>query len=141
MTSLLFSEFESFIARYDAITQIRIERALDAMSQQGRQVFELLPVLLHFNHPLLPGYVSGEVPHGVATLTLSPSQQQFIDDPTRNEEFTHYMSQRDSVGQFLEAMEEKNIQGAYELADKFVITSYSIHYTKLYEKSLEYLSL
>ncbi len=80
MASLLFSEFESFIARYDAITQIRTERALDAMSQQGRQVFELLPVLLHFNHPLLPGYVSGDVPHGVATLTLSPSQQQFIDD-------------------------------------------------------------
>ena len=43
-------------------------------------MFELLPVLLHFNHPLLPGYVSGDVPHGVATLTLSPSQQQFIDD-------------------------------------------------------------
>ncbi len=80
MPSPLFSEFESCIARYDAINQIRTERALDAMSPQGQQVFQLLPVLLHYNHPLLPGYVSGNVPHGVANLSLSPAQRQFIDD-------------------------------------------------------------
>lgn len=42
----------------------------------------------------------------------------FLDDPVKNEEFTHYMSQKDYVGEFLEAIEEKNIVGAYELAQK-----------------------
>ena len=50
------------------------------MSQHGQQLFELLPVLFHFNHPLLPGYVSGEVPHGIACFALSESQRDFIDD-------------------------------------------------------------
>ncbi len=43
----------------------------------------------------------------------------FIDDPVRNEEFSHYMSQRDNVGQFLDAVEDKNIIEAYALAEKY----------------------
>ncbi len=76
----LLNEFDTLIARYDAINQIRTERALEAMSQYGQQLFELLPVLFHYNHPLLPGYVSGEVPHGIACFALSLSQREFIDD-------------------------------------------------------------
>ncbi|WP_345010108.1 class I adenylate cyclase [Pseudaeromonas paramecii] len=71
---------QTLIARYDAINQAKTERALEAMSEYGQQIFELLPVLLHFNHPLLPGYVSGEVPHGIDFFTLSEAQQEFIDD-------------------------------------------------------------
>lgn len=74
------NEPQSLVARYDAITQHRIERALEAMNEHGRQLFGLLPVLFHFNHPLLPGYVSGEVPHGIASFVLSADQQAFIDD-------------------------------------------------------------
>ncbi|MGL4204749.1 MAG: class I adenylate cyclase [Aeromonadaceae bacterium] len=76
----MLNEFDTLIARYDAINQIRTERALEAMSQYGQQLFELLPVLFHYNHPLLPGYVSGEVPHGIACFSLSLSQREFIDD-------------------------------------------------------------
>ena len=76
----MLNEFDTLIARYDAINQIRTERALEAMSQYGQQLFELLPVLFHYNHPLLPGYVSGEVPHGIACFALSLSQREFIDD-------------------------------------------------------------
>lgn len=78
--SLLLNQLDTLMARYDAITQIRTERALEAMSQHGQQLFELLPVLFHFNHPLLPGYVSGEVPHGIASFVLSARQQEFVDD-------------------------------------------------------------
>ncbi len=78
--SRLPHEFATLIARYDAMNQTRTERALEAMSQHGQQLFELLPVLFHFNHPLLPGYVSGEVPHGIASFELSASQRDFIED-------------------------------------------------------------
>ena len=80
----MFTELDAhvsrLVARYDAINQTRTRRALEAMSQYGQQLFELLPVLFHFNHPLLPGYVSGEVPHGIASFVLSENQRDFIED-------------------------------------------------------------
>lgn len=50
------------------------------MSRYGQQVFQLLPVLLHYNHPLLPGYVPGNVPAGVCHFLPNERQQQFIDE-------------------------------------------------------------
>lgn len=50
------------------------------MSRYGQQVFQLLPVLLHYNHPLLPGYVPGNVPVGVCHFLPNERQQQFIDE-------------------------------------------------------------
>ena len=76
----LDAQVSRLVARYDAINQTRTLRALEAMSQYGQQLFELLPVLFHYNHPLLPGYVSGEVPHGIASFVLSENQRDFIDD-------------------------------------------------------------
>ncbi len=43
----------------------------------------------------------------------------FVDDPTKGEEFTFYMSQRDYIGKFLDALEAKNIPEAYALSEQY----------------------
>lgn len=43
----------------------------------------------------------------------------FIDDPAKNEEFSFYMSQKDYVNRFLDAVESKNLQEAYAIAEQY----------------------
>ncbi|MFJ4344754.1 class I adenylate cyclase [Pseudomonas sp. NPDC089401] len=53
-------------ARFLHINQGRLERAMEGLSTRQQLVLTLLPLLFHVNHPLLPGYVSGATPAGVA---------------------------------------------------------------------------
>ncbi|WP_043157606.1 class I adenylate cyclase [Aeromonas diversa] len=76
----MLANLETLVRRYDELNWLKTERALGIMSRYGQQVFHLLPVLLHFNHPLLPGYVSGRVPHGICNFIPNDQQQAFIDD-------------------------------------------------------------
>ncbi|ALP40626.1 class I adenylate cyclase [Aeromonas schubertii] len=76
----MLANLETLVRRYDELNRLKTERALGIMSRYGQQVFHLLPVLLHFNHPLLPGYVSGRVPHGICHFIPNGEQQSFIDD-------------------------------------------------------------
>ncbi|MBJ9977553.1 class I adenylate cyclase [Pseudomonas sp. S75] len=52
--------------RFLHVNQGRLARALEGLSGRQQGVLKLLPLLLHVNHPLLPGYVSGTTPAGVA---------------------------------------------------------------------------
>ncbi len=51
--------------RFLQINQIRFERSCQALTQRQQQFLQLLPLLFHVNHPLLPGYLSHQVPCGV----------------------------------------------------------------------------
>ena len=74
----MFKQFELLIARADAINQIKMERALEAMNEAGRRMLSMLPVLLHYHHPHLPGYISGEVPCGIANFQPDAAQRKFL---------------------------------------------------------------
>lgn len=50
--------------RFLTVNQQRLQRALGALSTRQAMVLRLLPLLLHVNHPLLPGYISGQTPSG-----------------------------------------------------------------------------
>lgn len=65
---------ETLKRRLDAINQLRIDRALAATKPAFRQIFDLLPALLHYHHPLLPGYLNKSVPHGVSFYAPSDTQ-------------------------------------------------------------------
>ncbi|WP_420916070.1 class I adenylate cyclase [Photobacterium damselae] len=78
--SNLHNYIKTLKSRLESFNQLRIERARIAMDAQSVQVFDLLPVLLHINHPALPGYLDDEVPQGIAGFSLSHTQQQFVDD-------------------------------------------------------------
>lgn len=45
---------------------VKQKRALDAMPTAFQQVFLLLPTLIHFHHPALPGYLPDNVPCGIS---------------------------------------------------------------------------
>lgn len=53
-------------ARFLQINQGRLQRATEALSTRQQLVLKLLPLLLHVNHPLLPGYVSASTPAGLS---------------------------------------------------------------------------
>jgi adenylate cyclase class 1 len=53
-------------ARFLAVNAGRLERTRQAMSPRQQAVLKLLPLLFHVNHPILPGYVSGTTPAGLA---------------------------------------------------------------------------
>lgn len=55
----------------------RLERALLGSGESFQHVLSLLPLLLQFNHPNLPGYVV-QSPYGIADFSLSDYQRQFL---------------------------------------------------------------
>ncbi len=55
-------------ARFLTLNQGRLERAMEGLSSRQQQVLKLLPLFFHVNHPLLPGYVSGNTPAGLSNF-------------------------------------------------------------------------
>ncbi len=68
-----------FIANYDAVTEGRPEAALSGMLPAAKRFFSLIPVLIHYNHPLIPGYVEGNTAHGICGFTPTPWQSEYIE--------------------------------------------------------------
>lgn len=60
----MYLEIEKLIERLNYITELRLNRAVEGMSDAFRQVYTVLPLLLHFNHTALPGYRE-DAPHGI----------------------------------------------------------------------------
>ncbi|EJO2026449.1 class I adenylate cyclase [Vibrio parahaemolyticus] len=93
----------TIIQRLDNLNQQRIDRALALMDSQSQQVFHLIPALLNYNHPVIPGYYDADVPYGVHGLELNLIQQQFIDDIQL------------AIGQPLKTAEKPAILGLYTM--------------------------
>lgn len=70
---------ETLKQRLDAINQLRVERALVAMGPAFRQVYTLLPVLFHYHHPSIPGFVEGHVPCGIGAFTPDKQQTEWLE--------------------------------------------------------------
>ncbi|AGO53168.1 Adenylate cyclase [Serratia plymuthica] len=77
---VLYLYIETLKQRLDAINQLRVDRALAAMKPAFQRVYSLLPTLLHYHHPLMPGYLNGNVPHGVCLYTPDETQQDYLND-------------------------------------------------------------
>lgn len=76
----MYLYIETLKQRLDAINQLRVDRALAAMGLAFQQVYSLLPTLLHYHHPLMPGYLEGSVPHGICMYTPDETQSQYLKD-------------------------------------------------------------
>ncbi|MDQ0123872.1 adenylate cyclase class 1 [Pseudomonas lini] len=53
-------------ARFLKLNEGRMARAMSGLSTRQQSVLTLLPLFFHVNHPLLPGYVSGNTPAGLS---------------------------------------------------------------------------
>jgi adenylate cyclase class 1 len=57
--------------RFLNLHKLKMQRALDALSPRQKIFLELLPLLFHVNHPVLPGYISSKAPAGIADYAPS----------------------------------------------------------------------
>jgi len=57
--------------RFLLLNRERLKRVRDAINPAQRDFFDLLPLLFHTNHPLLPGFVSTTTPIGISEYTPS----------------------------------------------------------------------
>ncbi|TQV70771.1 class I adenylate cyclase [Exilibacterium tricleocarpae] len=62
--------------RFLTLNEARIERTRSALAERQQIFLDLLPLLFHTNHPMLPGYVSHQTPCGVAAYTPSAEELQ-----------------------------------------------------------------
>jgi adenylate cyclase class 1 len=77
----LYSNIKEIKLRLSAINQLRVNRALSVMKPVYQQVYLLLPVFLHYQHPLFPGYIANEdVPHGIWDFQSNELQRYYIDE-------------------------------------------------------------
>ena len=49
--------------RFQALVECRLQRTRMALTPRQQIVVEMLPLLVHVNHPMMPGYVSRQTPH------------------------------------------------------------------------------
>ena len=59
-------EIQHATQRFRQVGEQRLARILDSLTREQASFFTLLPLLLHVNHPALPGYAGSEVPAGIA---------------------------------------------------------------------------
>ncbi len=81
-------------ARFLQLSQGRLWRAREGLSSRQQRVLTLLPLLLHINHPRLPGYVSGTTPAGIAGF--EPDLGAVLEAQRLTRAFT-YRPQRDAA--------------------------------------------
>ncbi len=68
------SQMDIAIQRIDALDELRIERTLISDVQGFQHVFQLLTLLIHYNHPNLPAYVE-DAPQGIWQFSPTTYQQ------------------------------------------------------------------
>jgi len=64
-------DYKDIKKRFERLNAQRITRSLADMRQNQRQFIEVLPILFHVNHPILPGYVSKETPAGIPNYSAT----------------------------------------------------------------------
>lgn len=57
--------------RFLNLNQVRHQRTCAALPERQQQFLQVLPLLFHVNHPMLPGYISHSTPAGVYHYTPS----------------------------------------------------------------------
>ncbi len=59
-------EMRAVRRRFMAINQDRLRRVRESLEQRQQVFLQLLPLLFHINHPMLPGYLSNKTPCGIS---------------------------------------------------------------------------
>ncbi len=63
-------DYKEIKKRFLALNSARLQRTYDDLRNTQRNFLELLPLLYHVNHPILPGYVSKNTPAGLPDYTV-----------------------------------------------------------------------
>ncbi len=80
--------------RFLALNQQRYLRTCAALSERQQQFLQLLPLLFHVNHPMLPGYVSHSTPAGVYQFSPDINQLRYAKIIARSFHFQHDLAEK-----------------------------------------------
>lgn len=69
-------QLNRIVDRFMALGDKRLIRIRATLTHEQRSFFDLLPLLWHVNHPMLPGFVSTDTPAGV--IGYRPSREQLL---------------------------------------------------------------
>lgn len=72
-TNPAHADIHAIRKRFEILNRDRLARARSTLRERQRDVFDVLPLLFHTNHPSLPGFVSKNTPAGVSEYR--PSDQ------------------------------------------------------------------
>ncbi len=59
----------------DEFSRLRVRSALALMKKDEANVFQICPLLFHYNAPSLPGYIKGDVPAGISQFNPTKEHQ------------------------------------------------------------------
>ncbi len=72
------------IQRFKIVNKGRLERLKESLQPKQKQCFDLIPLLFHYNHESLPGYVEGEdTPIGISNFVPSDEIMKVANSITR----------------------------------------------------------
>jgi adenylate cyclase class 1 len=75
-TGLGRKALKRIVGRFLALRDLRLQRIRATLTHEQCDFFDLLPLLWHVNHPMLPGFIASETPAGV--IGFKPSSEQLL---------------------------------------------------------------
>ncbi|HEY5716420.1 MAG TPA: adenylate cyclase, partial [Psychromonas sp.] len=64
----------------DEFTRLRIQSAELLMNADTLTVFQTFPLLFHYNHPSLPGYINANTPVGIQQFEVTEKHKKQLFD-------------------------------------------------------------
>ncbi len=83
--------------RFEAINRQRLQRLEGMLTPRQQPLVQLLPLLFHTNHTLMPGFVSGETPKGISSYVPDKSSLQSAARLAKSFEYRHESYQHDDI--------------------------------------------
>ena len=74
------ADFDLRLAKYKSLNEERFRRALRVLRPHTRQMLNILPLLLHYNNPRLPGERCCNVPYGIDGFVPNAWQKKWLLD-------------------------------------------------------------
>lgn len=124
--------------RFLQINQTRFDRSMQALTERQQQFLKLIPLLFHVNHPLLPGYVSNQVPCGVLHYTPQKSDIQLAKNFARTFHFQKEINLKQTAIEALFVMGSPGTIAQNEISDLDLWICHKVDLSSSQHQSLQH---
>ncbi|WP_019528457.1 class I adenylate cyclase [Dasania marina] len=118
--------------RFLQVNSVRLERTQNALGDRQQVFLQLLPLLFHVNHPILPGYVTHQTPFGVSNYT--PNKEQRLAATKLARSFTYRF--QPPIGQQINALFLMGSCGTVAQSDRSDIDIWVCHSNDIDQQGL-----
>jgi adenylate cyclase class 1 len=83
--------------RFLDLNQLRHQRTCAALPERQQQFLQVLPLLFHVNHPMLPGYISHSTPAGIYQYTPSSDELRLAKILARSFQYNRDLTEKNAT--------------------------------------------